>query len=109
MLPRLEFVIGKAAIDYLDTLPGPVRDGQIARLREVAALDNASVRVLTGLHAATAGGFNILYPDDETEPFVFTDAADGCRYVEQPQLVSMYEQIFGSVQDQSMTLEEYLR
>jgi len=109
VLPRLEFVIGKAAIDYLETLDEPVRDGQLNRLREVSAMQNAQIRVLIGLHAATAGSFNILYPGDETEPFVFSDAADGCRYIEQPQLVSMYESIFGSVQIKSTTLEEYLR
>jgi len=109
VLPRLEFVIGKAAVDYLETLDGPVRDGQLRRLLEVSAMHNTQIMVLTGLHAATAGSFNILYPGDETEPFVFTDAADGCRYIEQPQLVSMYESIFGSVQIKSTTLEEYLR
>lgn len=109
VLPCLEFVIGKAAIDYLDALDEPVRVGQIRRLREVSAMANAHIRVLTGLHAATAGSFNILYPGDETEPFVFTDAADGCRYIEQPQLVSMYESIIESAQSKSTTLEEYLR
>jgi transcriptional regulator with XRE-family HTH domain len=109
VLPRMEFVIGKAAIDYLDALDSSVRDGQVQRLLEVSAMPTAQVRVITGLHAATAGAFNILYPDDETEPFIFSDAADGCRYVEQPQLVSMYESIFELARDKSTTLEEYLR
>lgn len=109
VLPQLEFVMGKAAVDYTGALPSEVRDGQIQRLLEVSAMENASVRVLTGLHAATAGAFNILYADDDTEPFVFMDAADGCRYLEQPQLVSMYGQIFESARDMSISIEEYLR
>lgn len=108
VLPQLDFLIGRGAIDYLDELPAAVRDAQIARLLEVSAMENVGIRVLTGLHAATAGAFNILYPDDDTEPFVFMDAADGCRYVELPQLVFMYEQIFESAQSKSVTLEEYL-
>lgn len=108
-LPRLEFLIGKAAIDYLDAMPTDVRDEQRARLLEVAAMRGASIRVLTRIHAATAGAFNLLYPGDDGEPFVFTDGADGCRYIEQPGLVSMYEQIFESARDMSIPIEEYLR
>lgn len=108
-LPSLEFLIGKAAVDYLEAMPAEVRNGQVDRLLEVSAMAGASIRVLTSLHAATAGAFNLLYPGDESEPFVFTDAADGCRYIEQRQLVSMYEQIAESARDKSVPVEEYLR
>jgi transcriptional regulator with XRE-family HTH domain len=107
--PVLEFIIGRAALGYLDAMPGDVRDAQIARILEVAAMPSVSIRVITQIHAATAGAFNILYPGDATEPFVFMDAADGCRYIEQPQLVSMYEQIFGSARDKTVHVKEYLR
>jgi hypothetical protein len=108
-LPNLEFLIGKAAVDYLEQMPAGLRDDQVARLLDAAATDGVEVRVITELHAATTGAFNLLYPGDETDPFVFVDAADGCRYIEQPQLVSMYEQIFGLARNKSITIEEYLR
>lgn len=108
-LPHLEFLIGRAAIEYLDAMPAAVRDGQISRLREVAAMENVEIRIITRLHAATTGAFNLLYPGDETAPFVFMDAADGCRYIEQRQLVSMYEQMFLSAREKSESAEEYLR
>lgn len=108
-LPRLEFLIGKAAIDYLEGLPSEIRDGQIERLRDTAALPSAEVRVITELHAATAGAFNILYPGDESEPFVFLDAADVCRYLEQRRIVSMFDQTFRSAREKSVPVEEYLR
>lgn len=107
--PRLEFLIGKAAIDYLDQMPRGVRDGQIARLLEIDAMPSAEVRIITAVHAATAGAFNLLTPRGEAPPFVFMDTADGCRYIEQPALVSMYEQIFTSARDKSVSAEEYLR
>ncbi|MFG3340515.1 helix-turn-helix domain-containing protein [Glycomyces sp. NPDC048151] len=107
--PVLEFVIGRAAIDYLDAMPAAVRDGQIARLLEVAAIPNVQIRVLTQLHAASAGSFNIPYPGDATDPFVFMDAQDGCRYIEERRIVSMFEQTFGSAREKTVQVEEYLR
>lgn len=108
-MPRLEFLIGKAAVDYLDAMPGAVRDGQIARMREVNGMRGADIKIITRLHPGSAGSFNYLFTGDDGDSFVFADAADGCRYVQQPQLVSMYGQIFTSAQNMSVPLEEYLR
>ncbi|WP_199035487.1 helix-turn-helix domain-containing protein [Glycomyces salinus] len=108
-LPEIQFLIGRAAIDYLGEMPPEVREGQLNRLREVAARGSAEIKIITRVHAAASGAFNLLYPGDETPPFVFMDAADGCRYIEQPQLVSMYEQTFSSACDRSVPVEEYLR
>lgn len=107
--PVLEFIIGRAAIDYLDAMPADARDGQIKRLLEVAAMPSVNIRVLTQLHAAAAGSFNLLYPGDATDPFVFMDAADGCRYIEERRIVSMFEQTFSSARDRTVQVEEYLR
>jgi hypothetical protein len=107
--PVLEFIIGRAAVDYLDAMPANIRDGQIRRLLEVAAMPSVNIRVLTQLHAAAAGSFNLLYPGDATDPFVFMDAADGCRYIEDSRIVSMFEQTFSSARDKTVQVEEYLR
>lgn len=107
--PTLEFIIGRAAIDYLYAMEAGVRDAQIRRLREVSAMRNVTIRILTQLHAASAGGFNIPYPGDGSDPFVFMDASDGCRYIEDRRIVSMFEQTFVSARPKSIPLEEYLR
>ncbi|MEU5156727.1 helix-turn-helix transcriptional regulator [Glycomyces sp. NPDC021274] len=108
-LPVLEFIIGKAAIDYLDAMDPEVRDGQIARILDVAAMPNVRIRVLTQLHAAAAGAFNIVYPGDATDPIVFMDAPDGCRYIEDRRIVSMFEETFGSARGKTVLVEEYLK
>jgi transcriptional regulator with XRE-family HTH domain len=97
--PQLEFIIGHAAMTYLEQLPAEVRDGQLSRIREVAARANVTVRVLNRLHAATAGSFTVLEPADDMPPFVYLDAVDGCRYVEDPDVVSLYERTFAAARE----------
>jgi len=92
--PEMELIIGQAAIYYLNQLRDEVRDGQWARIREMAARPNVTIRVLNRLHAATANSFTILTPADELPPFVYLDAVDGCRYIEDPDVVSLYERTF---------------
>jgi len=109
-LPRMQFVIGIAALAYLNQHP-PVRDAQIARLREAAALPGVEIRVITGFHAAMLGSFTILTPPKSTgaKPFPYVEDNDGGRYVE-GDVVSEYEAVFRMVWDrQSIELEEYLR
>jgi DNA-binding XRE family transcriptional regulator len=106
--PRMEFLIGEGAIRYLDHLPDSVRDGQIRRLLEVAAMPNADVRVITQLHAGAAGAFNIITPSGGA-PFVFGDLLHGCLYVEDPDIVSTYARSFAAAVGKSEPAEEYLR
>jgi len=109
-LPRMQFIIGIAALAYLDRRPS-IRDGQVARLREVAALPGVGVRVITGFHAAMLGSFTMLTPPPSTgaKPFPYVEDNDGGRYVE-GDVVSEYEAVFRTVWDrQSIELEEYLR
>lgn len=94
--PELVFVIGHAAMHHLKQLPPAIRKEQFARIHEAAALPNVTVLVLNGLHPATAGSFTILEPADELNPFVYLDAVDGCRYVEDPDVVSLYERVFNA-------------
>jgi transcriptional regulator with XRE-family HTH domain len=109
-LPRLRFLIGQAALLYLDAYP-EVRDGQVARLREAAAMPGVDVRVITGFHAAMLGTFTILTPPATAgaRPFAYVEDIDGGRYVE-GDVVSRYRKVFEAVLDrQSEELEEYLR
>lgn len=94
--PELEFILGPAVLHYLEQLPAEVRDAQMARLHEMNARPNATVRMLGGLHAATANSFTVLAPADDLPPFAFLDAMDGCRYVEDPDVVSLYERVFSA-------------
>lgn len=109
-LPKLQFLIGQAALLYLDSHLS-VRDGQIVRLRKMAAIPGVDIRVITGFHAAMLGSFTILTPRSNTgaRPFVYVEDIDGGRYVESD-VVSQYEAVFDTVRDeQSEGLEDFLR
>jgi transcriptional regulator with XRE-family HTH domain len=97
--PELEFILGYAVMHHLEQLPAEIRDGQLERIHQVAARPNVTVRVIQRLHAATAGSFTILEPGDDLPPFVFVDAGDGCRYVEDRDVVSLYERMFIAARD----------
>jgi len=105
-LPQTHFLIGKAALLYLDDYPA-VRDGQIQRLLEVDALPGCEVRVVSGFHAAMSGSFTILSLPD-TKPLVYVEALDGGRYLEGA-VVSEFEAAWKAVREtQSVTIKEAL-
>lgn len=108
-LPKIQFIISRTALLYLDDYP-KLRRKQVDRLREVAAIPEVEIRVITGFHAAMLGSFTMLTPPRSTgaRPFVYVEDIDGGRYVE-GDVVSQYEAVFGLVRDQqSRELEEYL-
>lgn len=107
-LPQMVFLIGEGAMRYLSRLPAAVRDGQIARLREVNALPNVSVRIVTGLHAATGTSFKLLTTTPDVPPIAYLEAVDGCRYIERQEVVFFFERLFASAHGKSEELEEYL-
>ena len=108
-LPRMSFVMGLSALKYLDAVPD-VRESQINRLREMNKLANVDVRVMTRLHAAMDGAFTVVEPPTGlADPFVFLEAADGSRYVEDRDVVSTYERIHDRVRETSISLEDYLK
>lgn len=104
--PEIVFLIGRSSLDYLTTLP-EVYSGQLARLRQIAELPSVEIRVICGLHAAMAGSFNVLTPSTGP-PFAYVDSIDGCRYIEDGNVVSLYERTFEHVRSSAITLEEYL-
>lgn len=79
-LPEMQFLIGPAALLYLDDYP-EVREEQVHRLLEIDAMPSCEVRVIRGLHAAMLGSFTRLSLPD-TRPLVYVEALDGGRYVE---------------------------
>jgi len=109
-LPRMRFLVGQAALMYLDDYPA-MRDEQVARLREVAAMPRVSIRVMTTFHASMLAAFTILTPPHNVggRPFVYTEGIDGGRYVEDRR-VDVFEKTFQYVEErQSVELEDFLR
>lgn len=104
--PRMHFLVGRAALLYLDDYPD-IRGEQVSRLLEVDAMPSCEVRVISGLHAAMLGSFTILSLP-ETRPLVYVEAIDGGRYVEGA-VVSEFEATFQAVrQSQSVPIQEVL-
>ncbi len=109
-LPEMQFLIGRAALSYLDDYPG-IRAEQIDRLLEVDAMPEAEIRVVTGFHAAMLGSFTILTggPEAEAKPLAYFEAVDGGRYAE-GHVVSEFEAVFDTVREsQSVSIKEALR
>nr|WP_281398688.1 helix-turn-helix transcriptional regulator [Natronoglycomyces albus] len=105
-LPHMEFIVGPGAIRYLHLLDPEVRDSQVRRLLELAENPKVNISVPKGLHPGAGHGFNILDADGGT--FLFLDALDGCRYVENSPVVSLHKEVFAATQAMTVTIEEYL-
>jgi transcriptional regulator with XRE-family HTH domain len=109
--PRMQFVIGRAAIDYMDAYP-EVRADQVARLREVAAMPHVEIRVLHTFHASMLGSFYMITPRPGAlgaRPFVYLEKAHGGSYEEGEPVVSQYGEMFSAVLKTAIPLEEYLK
>lgn len=106
--PQMHFLIGEAAMRYLFRLDPATKDGQIDRLRQVAAMRGVDIRVVTELHAAAAGSFAILTPPGAAAPIVYTDHLDGCRYIEDADVTSRYAAALAAAVEKTQPLEEYL-
>lgn len=59
--PSLDFVIGRAAINYMSDHPD-IRGNQLERLRQAASLAFVDIRVPTGFHAGMMGAFTLITP-----------------------------------------------
>jgi|GEM_PF-1836269 len=109
--PRMQFVIGRSAIDYMDTAP-VVKDGQINRLRELNAMDHVEIRVLATFHASMLSSFYMVTPRAsslDARPFVYFETAHGGMYEESNTVFSLYGSIFSAAYDSAIALEEYLK
>lgn len=110
-MPEIQMIVGETALRNLDGLP-EIKGPQLNRLIELTRLHNVDIRVLSGLHPAMTGAFTVLSPDPEPDDelsFVYIDALDGCRYVEDATVVSRYVETFDMIYQMAVLLEEYLR
>jgi transcriptional regulator with XRE-family HTH domain len=108
--PELLFLIGSAAMRYLDDHPA-IKDDQIELLREANALAHAEVRVVTGMHAGMLSSFTIFTPPEATgaRPFVHTETLEGDRFIEGA-VVSRFGAAVSRIrEEQSQNLEDYLK
>jgi transcriptional regulator with XRE-family HTH domain len=106
-MPTIHIVIGMAALAYLRSIPS-VRDEQFARLLELSELPTVDIWVVDRLHTAMGPAFTIVNPRDAGSAFVYMDAFDGCRYVEDEAVVSFYHQAFGTTRDSASPIKEYM-
>lgn len=107
-LPRMEFIISRASLLYLDDYP-EIKDEQVGRLLEVAEMPSVDMRVTTGFNASMLNAYTIVTPPrGNGKPFVYVEAIDGGRYVE-GHVVSEYGLAFELARDrQSVPIEEVL-
>jgi transcriptional regulator with XRE-family HTH domain len=109
--PRMRFVLGAGALAR--QVGGPdVLAAQLAHLRSVAAGERVELRVLpweVGAHAASwAGSFTIMRCDDPDDPPVVHVATTvGSSYFELPAQVERYSQVFRSLHDLTIPIEEH--
>lgn len=108
--PRLEFIIGPAAMFYLRTWPD-IEAEQIEHLRTLAKLPNVTIRVITAPHAGMLGSFTHLKPPKLSvmRAIICLESQDGIRYVEDPAVVSDYTATMNAVRSKSILIEEYPR
>lgn len=110
-MPEIKMVIGPGAMFYLDALPANVKDGQIGRLLELNAMPTVSVRIATTLHSAMSGSFTIMTPAKGAHGatrFAYLESQHVGQYVEADDTLSLYDQIFRSVFERAIPVEEYL-
>lgn len=107
--PRQEYLFSRSAIDHLEALPADAAEEQRDRLLAAAEVENVQIRVIASLHAGAAGAFAVLAPPEEEPPFVYIDDLDGCRYIEDLDVVSTYDRAFTLAWDKSVPIKEYLR
>jgi len=108
--PQITAVLNEAVLAR--QVGGPeVMAAQVQHLHALTALDHVEIRVLpwdVGAHAAMAGSFAILEfanPDDPA--VVHADTYTGARYVEEPEQVDKYREVFSATRKSARPIEEW--
>ena len=91
---------------------GPeVAAAQLKHVRELDATDRVEVRVLTdesGAHASMRGSFTLLeFADSEEPSVVYIESPAGARLIDRPAQFALHRDVFASLTQQSIPLEEY--
>ncbi len=110
--PDIHFaaVLGQGAL-VLQVGGAAVMHDQLAHLHELNGKPQVSLHVLTwptGAHAGLEGGFTLLnFTHTDDPPIVFVESHMGARYLEKPQHVAEYQEIFTSIAAESVPLEDW--
>lgn len=109
-LPKIQFAIGAGAFVYLDRMPMGIKDEQLKRILEVSEFPNVDIRAIEGV-GPTVGAYTVVTSetdDGERETIVYVDGLDGCRYIEDPEVIASYEQPFAVVFHGATPIREYI-
>ncbi len=107
--PDLTIVLGAGALSLVVGSPEVMAE-QIAHIREVVASGVAKVRVLPWSVGAypMRGSFAILGFDGNSDPTVaYVEFSMGSRYVEPPDQVREYEEVFSNLLSKSVMVKEW--
>jgi Domain of unknown function (DUF5753) len=83
-----------------------VMTAQLAKLQEMSALANIVVQVLSyelGAHPAMESNFTILELPDQTPDIVFVEGLIGSTYLDRPEDLKRYREIFGRLQSMALS------
>ncbi len=106
--PRLAVVLDEAA---LHRMAGghQVMAAQLARLLDMSALPNVTVQVLPfelGSHPAVESNFTILDLPDQAPDVVFVEGLIGSTYLERPEDLKRYREIFRRLQSTALNPQD---
>ena len=107
---RIHAVLNEAVLAR--RVGGPeVAAAQLKHVRDLNATDRVNIRVLTydsGAHASMRGSFTLLEFADPDEPsVVYVESPAGARLIEKPAQFESHREVFKSLTEQSIPLEEY--
>lgn len=107
-MPEMRFLIGVAAMHYLQQLPPEVRDPQIQHLLDIDAMPTAKVRVITVMHPSMSGGYTLLTPASgiDAARFVYFEGERVMRYEEGTDVVSHHDKMFRTAWSRALKLKE---
>jgi hypothetical protein len=105
---RLEVVLDEAVLHRL--VGGPVvMRGQLGRLVEVSKQPNVTIQIIpysAGAHPAMDSVFNILEFADPVPSVVYVEGLVGWIYVERPQDIDRYQQVFEHLRTVALSPQE---
>jgi hypothetical protein len=105
---RLSVVLDEAVLHR--AVGGPsVMDAQLDRLVEVATLSNVTMQVIpysAGAHPAMDSTFNILEFNSSVPSVVYVEGLVGWIYIERPQDIARYQQVFEHLRTVALTPKE---
>lgn len=109
--PKVVILISEVALWNLRFLSERDRREQLNRLRELDALPNWEIRIVSALHPNVGGSFDIYHPAKAQfggPPFVYTEVWDNSWCIEDPTRIERYDELWQILLTKSIMLKEYL-